>query len=92
MTASFATLLGLGFFGSLFLVLINIGILMIWVFALLDLFRNPRVSGGGKALWLVVIIFLPIVGSLIYLVSRPDWAGEGAEKPTEEGRVMPRQV
>jgi hypothetical protein len=40
---------------------------------LVDLFRNPRLSGGAKALWRVMIVLLPIAGGLIYLAVRDDW-------------------
>lgn len=40
-----------------------------WIFALVHLFSNSRVSGWGKAGWLVLIIVLPIVGAVIYLAT-----------------------
>jgi hypothetical protein len=35
-----------------------------------DLFRSPDVSGWGKALWVVFIIILPLLGVLVYLIVR----------------------
>jgi phospholipase D-like protein/putative oligomerization/nucleic acid binding protein len=35
-----------------------------------DLFRDPELSGWWKALWMIFIIFLPILGALIYLIVR----------------------
>jgi len=35
-----------------------------------DIFRSPDLSGGGKALWVILILALPLVGSLVYLVAR----------------------
>jgi hypothetical protein len=40
---------------------------------LVDLFRNPRLSGGEKAMWLLGIVLLPFVGAVIYLGVRDDW-------------------
>ena len=42
---------------------------VIWVF--IDNFRRRDHSGLAKAVWTLVIIFVPIFGVLIYLISRP---------------------
>jgi phospholipase D-like protein len=34
-----------------------------------DLFRDPEVSGFGKAMWIIGLIFLPIITALIYVIS-----------------------
>jgi hypothetical protein len=53
--------------------LVNLAVLATWAYVLVDLFRNPRLSGGAKALWLVIIVLLPIAGGLVYLAVRDDW-------------------
>lgn len=41
------------------------------VFAIIgDLFRDPEASGLAKAVWIVCLIFLPLVTALVYLISR----------------------
>ncbi len=35
-----------------------------------DLFRDDTLGGGAKALWIIGLIFLPVVTSIIYIVSR----------------------
>jgi uncharacterized membrane protein len=61
----------MGFFGTLLAVLIDLAVLAIWIYALVHLFSDRHVSGWGKAGWLVIIIVLPILGSVIYLATRP---------------------
>ncbi|WUH89635.1 PLDc N-terminal domain-containing protein [Streptomyces sp. NBC_00433] len=39
-----------------------------------DLFSDDSVSGAGKALWLVFLIFLPFLGVFLYLIARGDKA------------------
>jgi ABC-type multidrug transport system fused ATPase/permease subunit len=39
-----------------------------WIFG--DLFRSPDLGGFAKTLWFLFIIFLPFLGSLIYLIAR----------------------
>lgn len=41
------------------------------VMVLLDNFRRRDHSGGAKAAWALLIIFVPLVGVLAYMVTRP---------------------
>ena len=45
----------------------------IWIFIAIfgDIFRRNDLSGGWKAIWILVLFVLPFLGALIYLVSRP---------------------
>jgi hypothetical protein len=60
----------LGFWSAFFLLLIFIPLVLIWGFALVDIFRRDDIRGATKAIWLVVVIFLPFIGTLIYLLMR----------------------
>jgi Phospholipase_D-nuclease N-terminal len=42
---------------------------VIWVF--IDNFRRRDHSGWAKAVWAIVVIFVPVIGVFAYLVSRP---------------------
>jgi hypothetical protein len=41
---------------------------LFWVFG--DLFRSKDLGGLGKTLWTLFIVFLPILGMLVYLIAR----------------------
>jgi len=47
-----------------------IAALMVWFRCLFDLFGDHTLSGWGKAGWAIVLIFVPWLGSLIYLIVR----------------------
>ena len=56
-----------------------------WIWLLIslvaDIFRSRDLSGWGKALWILLIIIVPLLGALIYLIAR----GKGmAERSAEE--------
>lgn len=57
------------------LLIIFIPLVMLWIFALVDLFHRKELSGMAKALWLLAILLLPLFGMLIYFIAR---------RPTEE--------
>jgi hypothetical protein len=46
----------------------------IWIWLLIvifsDIFRSPDLSGWGKALWTIFVIFLPYLGVFVYLIAR----------------------
>jgi len=46
----------------------------IWIWMLIvvfgDIFRSPDLSGWGKALWTIFVIFLPYLGVFVYLIAR----------------------
>ena len=48
---------------------------VIWVaflvFILVDNFKRTDHSGAAKAGWTVLLIFVPLIGALIYMVARP---------------------
>ncbi len=44
--------------------------LVILINVVIDLFRSHDIGGWAKALWLLVIIVLPLLGVLIYLIVR----------------------
>jgi heme/copper-type cytochrome/quinol oxidase subunit 2 len=58
------------FWELFFILLIFIPLLMLWVFALVDLFGNDDLSGAAKALWAIAIVLLPLVGMLVYFIVR----------------------
>ena len=49
----------------------------------IDLFRDRSLGGGAKALWTVLLVFLPWLGALIYLVARGRSMNERAQKTAE---------
>jgi Phospholipase_D-nuclease N-terminal len=48
-------------------------VLFIWlvIMMLIDNFRRTDHSGWAKAGWTVLVIFLPLIGVLVYLIARP---------------------
>jgi len=57
--------------GSFIFFFVVIPLIMLWVFALADLFRRRGMSAISRVIWLLVIIWLPILGPITYLLTRP---------------------
>lgn len=56
------------FWEVFFTLLIFIPLIMLWVFALVDVFLNSELSGVAKALWAIAIVLLPLIGMLVYFI------------------------
>jgi hypothetical protein len=57
-------LIGLGLIGMLFAALSFV----FWIWMLISAITNPRIGGGEKIAWVLVIILLNLLGALIYCV------------------------
>ena len=57
-----------------FLTVLWVFLFVIWIWilitVLIDLFRSRDLSGLAKALWFLFILFLPLLGVLVYLIAR----------------------
>jgi len=47
--------------------------MLIWMFIAVfaDIFRREDLSGGAKAMWILFIFVVPLIGILIYMIARP---------------------
>jgi Phospholipase_D-nuclease N-terminal len=57
--------------------------LMVMFSIITDLFRDRSVSGPAKAAWVVALIFLPLLTSLVYLITRGSDMAERAARSAE---------
>jgi hypothetical protein len=60
--------------------------ILIWI--LIDLFRSRDLSGGAKALWFLFIIFIPLIGVLVYLIVR---GGSMHERAAQQARQQDQE-
>ncbi len=58
------------------IVIVFFWMLVIWMFIAIftDIFRRRDLSGIAKALWILLIFVLPLIGILIYMIARPPLA------------------
>lgn len=78
----------MSFWEALWLVIVSfafVAYLLLLFYILGDLFRDKQTSGWVKAIWVVLLIVLPLLASLVYLIVR----GRGM---TERSAAEARQV
>lgn len=63
-------------FGEGLLFIFEFFLLFAWIWILIsiisDLFRDHKLSGVAKAVWVFFLVFLPFLGVLLYLIVRGD--------------------
>jgi ABC-type multidrug transport system fused ATPase/permease subunit len=77
-------------FGQGLLTVLEIFVFAAWLMVLFtivgDLFRDHGMSGWGKAAWIIFLIFLPFLGTLIYLIARGSGMRERALASQQEAQ------
>ncbi len=66
-------LLFIGGLGIVELIIILFFVLLpvvLWLWALIDILRSDFKDSVTKLIWIVVVIFVPVVGAILYLVLR----------------------
>jgi hypothetical protein len=53
---------------TFFVIFVWLGWFILLVRIASDIFRRNDIGGGAKALWVIVVVFLPLIGSLVYLI------------------------
>ncbi|WP_431797247.1 PLDc N-terminal domain-containing protein [Microbacterium kunmingense] len=49
---------------------LTVACVWIYIWILIDVFRDHTVNGWGKAGWVILLVLLPFLGALIYLITR----------------------
>lgn len=57
----------------------------IWIFITIfgDIFRRNDLTGGMKAVWIIVLCILPFLGAIIYMVARPKVTAQDVQLMTQ---------
>ena len=61
-------------FWDIFMLMVStfvfVAYLVVLFHIVVDLFRDPEMGGGAKALWIIGLILIPLLMSLIYVLAR----------------------
>ena len=68
-------------------------VLWIWVliYVFIDIFRSHDLSGWARALWFIFVLFIPLIGVLVYLIARGDKMHERAVQQVQQQDREARQ-
>ena len=74
----------LGAFWTIFMIFLWVIWIWILIRVFIDIFRSRDLSGWAKALWFLFVLFIPIIGVVVYLIARGDSMSERAEQQARE--------
>jgi len=73
---------------GIFWTILEVFLWVIWFWILIsvfiDIFRSADLSGWGKALWFVFVLFIPLIGVLVYLIVRGGSMHERASRQVQQ--------
>ena len=80
---------------NVFWTIIEIFLWVLWFWILItifiDIFRSTDLSGWGKALWFIFVLFIPLIGVLVYLIVRGHSMQERSMKEARQQDAAFRQ-
>ncbi len=65
---------------------IFISYLIIHFQIVVDLFRDPELGGGSRALWLICLVFLPFLTAIVYVITRGKSMSERQRASVQKAR------
>ena len=75
-----------------FWTIVEIFLWVIWFWILItifiDIFRSHDLNGWGKALWFIFVLFIPLIGVLVYLIAR---GGKMHERAVQQAQQQEQQ-
>ena len=74
----------LNVFWSMFIFFLWIIWIWILITVFIDIFRSKDLSGGAKALWFLFVLFIPLIGVLVYLIARGGKMHERAVRQAQQ--------
>ena len=74
----------LGAFWTIFMIFLWVIWIWILIWVFIDIFRSRDLSGWAKALWFLFVLFIPIIGVLVYLIARGDSMSERAAQQAQQ--------
>ena len=76
------------FWEVVILLAIWVPLVLLWLTALMDLILRRPMSGMARVLWLLLIIFLPVIGAITYFIVRSRDVLDVATAPELQGSVF----
>ena len=74
----------LGAFWTIFMIFLWVIWFWVLITIFIDLFRSHDLSGWAKALWFIFVLFIPLIGVLVYLIARGGSMQERAQQQAQQ--------
>ena len=79
----------LGAFWTIFEIFLWVIWIWILIYVFIDIFRSHDLNGWEKALWFIFVLFIPLIGVLVYLIVR---GGKMHEHAARDAQLQEQQI
>jgi membrane protein implicated in regulation of membrane protease activity len=79
----------LGAFWTIFEIFLWVLWIWILIYVFIDIFRSHDLSGWAKALWFIFVLFIPLIGVLVYLIAR---GGKMQERAMQQAQQQDQEA
>ena len=79
----------LGAFWTIFEIFLWVLWIWILIYVFIDIFRSHDLSGWAKALWFIFVLFIPLIGVLVYLIAR---GGEMQQRAQQQAQQQDQEA
>ena len=79
----------LGAFWTIFMIFLWVIWIWVLIWVFIDIFRSQDLSGWAKALWFLFVLFIPVIGVLVYLIAR---GGSMNERAAQQARQQDQEL
>jgi membrane protein implicated in regulation of membrane protease activity len=79
----------LGAFWTIFEIFLWVIWIWILIYVFIDIFRSHDLSGWAKALWFIFVLFIPLIGVLVYLIAR---GGEMQQRAQQQAQQQDQEA
>ena len=66
---------------------VSVAYLLVLFQIVVDLFRDPDLGGGSKAIWIIALVFVPLFTALLYVITRGRGMAERQRGAVQKARA-----
>jgi hypothetical protein len=66
---------------------VSVAYLLVLFQIVVDLFRDPDLGGGSKAIWIIALVFVPLLTALLYVIARGRGMAERQRGAVQKARA-----
>ncbi|PWJ39344.1 PLDc N-terminal domain-containing protein [Sediminitomix flava] len=68
---------GIGLIFWTLLLFFSLPITILWIYVIVDILRSNHFDSNTRLMWIIIAVFVPVMGSILYLIMGKDKSRSG---------------